>query len=478
MAHIRVIYLDIDTGYFPDLHHGLASLSASVKRAGHYFSLQHLTSAIPAEDAAKAALEGNPDIIGFSLTTNQRKYLDRYSQGISGKSDIMQMAGGIHPTVDPLDVFNSEAIKGVCLGEAEYSLPLLLNRLDAKTNILETPGFWFKADGDSIIRNQLLPLEGDISKLAYPDYSIFDTKRIIDSDSGWMSMLISRGCPYDCTYCCNYLLRNIYPNKDQYVRLPPVDYALNLIKSNLSTYPNIKGVNFSDDLLLFNSKWFTEFIKRYRQEVALPFICNARISSLTEDVSMLLRDAGCILVRIGIESGNESLRRSLLKRNETNAEIIEVFHRLKSLKIPSFSYNILGFPFETEEQMNETLELNKAIQPNGGTCFYFFPYPGTHLYNLCEESGLLLESSKEMSGYFDGISIKLTHARQNICKKIYNNLRLYLLTRSLKRRLGVVHKLLYAFCRVYPDLFIRLFTRRSGFKNILRKIFYKQLLVR
>jgi len=230
--------------------------------------------------------------------------------------------------------------------------------------------------------------------------------------------------------------------------------------------------------LLFNKEWFTEFITKYCSQIGLPFICNARVASLSQKMCLLLKDSGCILVRIGIESGNEELRRSLLRRHETNAEIIEVFRRLRDLNMPSFSYNILGFPFETEEQMCQTLSLNKTIKPNGGTCFYFFPYPGTYLHNLCKESGLLLESSKEMSGYFDGISIKLTHASIKGCREIYNKLRLYLLTRSLEKKIGFLYGVIYAICLVYPEFFVRFLTRRSRFKNILRRVFYRQLLVK
>jgi len=475
MAKIHVIYLDINTGYFPDLHHGLASLAASVTQSGHSFSLHHLSRQESPETVADKALSSHPDLIGFSLATNQRKYLDRYSQAISERTDIMQIAGGIHPTIDPQDVLNCESIKGACVGEAERSLPMLLKCLDSPQQILESPGFWFKDGSGRVIKNPVFPLEEDLSKLAYPDYSIFDTDYIISCNSGWMGVMIARGCPYDCAYCCNYLLRNLYPNKNKYVRLPPLDYAINLIKRLIKLYPQIRGINFADDLLTFNEEWFSGFINKYSEEINLPFICNARVASLTDKICLLLRENGCILVRIGVESGSEELRKSLLKRHETNNQIIGAFRRLRSLNIPSFSYNILGFPYETEVQMRETLLFNKFLKPDGGTCFYFFPYPGTHLYNLCKESGLLLESSKEMSGYFDGIAIKLTCASVRACKKIYNELRLYLLMRSLKDKIGFLSGIVYIVCRINLKFFIRFLTRRSRLKNIFRKIFYKRL---
>ncbi len=475
MGKIAVIYLDLQTGFIPDLHHGLASLAASVSKKGHLFKLYHLTEKESPALVAENVLSFSPDVLGFSFTTNQRKYLDSYSKAIAEKSSVLQIAGGIHPTIDPFDVFSLETIQGVCLGEGEKALPLLLHKISRQETILDTPNFWFRNAKGEIIKNPVLALDEDLSELPYPDYSIFDMAKINRLNSGWMNMLITRGCPYNCSYCCNHALRSIYPNKENYVRLPPIDYAISLIKNNLSLCRDVKGIVFVDDLFIFKREWLNRFLKKYREEINLPFICNGRVELLTQEVCSLLKESGCILVRIGVESGNEWLRKFLLKRPESNSQIISAFSKLKRFGISTFSYNILGLPFETKEQMRDTILINRRISPDQGAVYYFFPYPATHLYNICKEFGLLLDSSREKASYLEGPSIKLTHCDLNICIRLYNELKLYLLTCSARKVLGVFAVLLYLFFRIYPSILIKIFSQRSATKNFFRKLFYDRL---
>jgi radical SAM superfamily enzyme YgiQ (UPF0313 family) len=479
MAKIYILYADIDTGYFPSLHHGLASLAASIRKNGHTFILHHLFNQEPPETVADKVLKFNPDIVGFSITTNQRKYLEKYSKAIYYKTKALQIVGGVHATIDPEDVFNIDSISGVCLGEAEQTLLEVLKKIDRGESVLEVNGFWWRTQDGAIRKNLIPPLDPDLSKLPYPDYSDFKVKEIIDASSGWMSMMVTRGCPFDCSYCCNHVLRSIYPEKDNYVRLPPVEYAIDIIKNNLSCYQGIKGIIFADDLLLWNKEWFREFAEQYRLKVGLPFICNARVEFVTEEMGFILKQAGCTVVYIGVESGNEWQRRYLLNRKMSNGRIINAFQILKNFGIQRFSYNILAFPFETKELMLETLYLNRRIKPEMGIVFYFFPFPGTRLYSICKEFGLLNESNSELSGYLEQPAITLTHCTIKDCKKVYVKLRLYLLSRMAGKNLRFFSDFfstcVYILFSMSPMLFVRLFTKRSKLKNVFRKIWYKNI---
>lgn len=479
MARVYLIYLDLNTGYFPGLHYGLASLSAVIRQKGHVLEFYHLFNEEPPEAIAEKVLKFNPDIVGFSLTTNQRKYLEKYSKAIYSQSKVLQVAGGTHPTLDAMDVLKVDSIQGVCIGEAEQTFPNLLNKLDRGESVLDVAGFWWQTPKGAIKQNPVPPLEPDLSKLPYPDYSIFKVKEINEANSGWMSMMVTRGCPYNCHYCCNHALRSIYPNKKDYVRLPPVEYAIRIIKNDLSRYPGVKGVNFADDLFIFYKEWFKEFAERYGREVGLPFICNVRVEDLTEDICSALKKAGCTLVQIGLESGNEWFRKYFLNRRMSNDQIVKAFQLLKDFDIQKSAYNILGFPFETKQFMEDTLSLNKRVRPEMGGVFYFFPYPGTRLYSICEEFGLLSKKSQELSGYLERPAIHLTHCNISDCKKIYNKLRLYLWSRRAVKDLrfgsSFISTLIYFLFSICPWFFIGLFTKRSRLKHIVRKIAYKKL---
>jgi hypothetical protein len=69
MSHIVLVYLDIDTGYYPGVNHGIASLASSVKHRNHSFSLIHLTNEVKKNQFVQCINKLNPDVIGFSFTT-------------------------------------------------------------------------------------------------------------------------------------------------------------------------------------------------------------------------------------------------------------------------------------------------------------------------------------------------------------------------------------------------------------------------
>lgn len=481
MAKVYLIYIDINTGYFPGLHHGLASLAASVRHSGHVLMFHHLSNEESPEELAGQINKFNPDIVGFSIATNQKRYLEKYSNAIYRKSKVPQIVGGVHATVAPLDIFGVSSVQGVCIGEGEQTFAGLLKKLDSGESFLDTPGFWWHTADGEIKKNPIPAINADLSCLPFPDYSIFDVKAINERNSGWMDMMVTRGCPYSCFYCCNHVLRSVYPNKDEYVRFSPVKHAIGIIKNNLAqAYPGVKGITFSDDLLVLKKDWFKEFIEHYCREVGLPFICNARVEHLNEDICALLKKGNCIYVRIGVESGNEWIRYNLLNRHMSNEQITRAFQLLKKFKIPSFSYNIVGFPFETKEMMQQTLLLNKKIKPEWGMVYYFYPFPGTQIYSICEKFNLLNKSSHELSSYLEGPAINLVHCKIEDCRNIYYKIRFYLLSRFITKNIkffpAFFSTLLYGFFNIRPSFFTKIFMKRTKIKKILRRISYKRIL--
>lgn len=93
MARIHFIYLDINTGAFPGVHHGIASLAAFLRNDGHSVSLHHVFTPEPTMTIARLATQSKADIIGFSFTTNQRQYIAKYAEAILKEYNAIQIAG-------------------------------------------------------------------------------------------------------------------------------------------------------------------------------------------------------------------------------------------------------------------------------------------------------------------------------------------------------------------------------------------------
>ena len=269
---------------------------------------------------------------------------------------------------------------GICIGEGEMALLELCKRIDNKQNITESPSFIFKIKDDegktSFKVNPTLELK-HIDELADPDYTVFDYKRIIKDSGNVFAMMLGRGCPYKCTYCASAHLSKENPNPQDWVRFPSIERSIRIIKDNLELYADTRSIIFADDTFTVRKTWVKDFCKEYKTEIGLPFECNARVETISDSVCEDLKSAGCTSIDFGVESGSEWLRNNIVNRKHKNQLIINAFNTVKKHGLKGFSYNIVGMPFETQEMMKQTYELNRndLKAARYGRAFYYYPYP-------------------------------------------------------------------------------------------------------
>lgn len=429
MARLSLVWFDLHTGYSLSFNHGLAYLIGALKRAGNQVSFLHIIDEHDFDKTLNSLKSEAPDVVGLSFVTNQKKYV-RDFLNTSRLSPRLIIAGGAHATLAKDGIFEDfPMIQGICIGEGEIPLVELCQRLDKNEDYHSIQSFYFRAH-DGITKNPISPLPY-IDTLTLPDYTLFEYEKIIEDNGGSFPMLISRGCPYSCYYCCNHRFREIYPNKHEYVRFPSVRRAIDIIKSNLSLYPYAKRILFNDDILVLNKKWLYDFCSAYSKEIGVPFRCNARAESITDDVVKCLKRAGCLSIAFGIESGDEWLRTHILNRTYSNKEIKEAFRVTRQNGLKTFSYNMVGLPFETKRMAEDTLNFNIACRPDFGKCFYFYPFPGTVANQLCKTYDLSLNNLETASGILDKPSIKETFNTHKNMIKYFEKLNVLFYSRLL-----------------------------------------------
>jgi radical SAM superfamily enzyme YgiQ (UPF0313 family) len=163
----------------------------------------------------------------------------------------------------------------------------------------------------------------------------------------------------------------------------------------LEQYPEIKVINFDDDIFILNKKWLVEFCEEYPEKIGLPFACNINPAGFDRKTAKMLAKAGCVEVKIGLESGSERLRREILKRPSKEHLITEAFAAAQDAGIRAWSFNMIGIPAETKEEMLMTAKLNARVRPYIIRCAIFFPYEGTDLYHYAVEHKLIQEERAE-----------------------------------------------------------------------------------
>ncbi|MFH1972247.1 MAG: radical SAM protein [archaeon] len=393
-----------------DISIGLGILSSLLKKNNHEVDLIDCTFGIDDEEIEDKVKEFNPDLVGVSAATNDFNNAIRICKLIKKVKDVKIVCGGYHATVAPEDIFMYDCFDVVAIGEAERSFLELVENLD-KTNI---KNMWFRNDGE-VIKNDVGDLLQDLDSLPFPDRELFDYQKYINSNRGLATFMSSKGCPFLCTYCINKVLIGKYKGKGKFLRFRSVDNVLKEIKEVVSEY-KVKEIEFYDDTFTLDKERLKDFCKRYKEEVGLPFYINARVNAVTKEDFEHLKDAGCVRVSIGIEAGDDYIRNKVLKRNQKEEDIINTFKWAKEVSLKTYSFNMIGIPFEDMASIKKTIALNKKIKPDYVGVSIFNAFKGTELYDLCLKNGWLAQGYSK--SYFQSTNVKHPNFTLKRLKKI------------------------------------------------------------
>ncbi len=414
-------------------HFGIGSLSAVLKRNGHQTSLIHITGEMDRETFVNLVKDHSPDLLAFTSTTPIFPWVaELISWAKNANPGIPVICGGMHVTLQPEEVINTDGVDIICLGEGEYPLLELCNLMEKGKDFTSIPNLWVK-NKNKIYKNQIRPLVEDLDKLPFVDRDLFDFPNLyfekLEKEGG---LLVSRGCPYNCSYCCNHALRKTYKDKGKYVRFRSVDSVITEIKELLGDYPFVKKLLFYDDILFQNKKWMREFVPKYKQEVNLPYSCNVRPNLVTEEIVSALKESGCYCIRIGLESGNNEIRNAVLNRNLSDEQMRKAFTLFRQANIDIWTFNMLGIPGEDVSKILDTIKLNVEAGTSKYSVGICRPFPGTKIYDLAKEKGML--TSKQLSDFYQGSILKHETLSEEQLLMFENHFdRLVLLYRSIRR---------------------------------------------
>lgn len=387
---VLFLYPDINVkGGALSYHFGIGSLSAVLKQGGHTTDLLYLYGSYDSAPLFKKIDEFKPDVLAVTTISFQYKYIRRMLKEIKDLG-LFTVCGGPHVSLAPWELQKTEGLDAICIGEGEYPLLELVDRLESDDDITNIKNIWVKKDG-RIYKNPNRHLIEDLDSLPFGDRELFDYQKVIESDYDRAVFMCSRGCPYSCNYCCNSGLRNLQDGR--YVRFRSIGSITEEIEDVISKY-KIKSIYLNDDVFTQNKKYVSDFCSEYKKNINYPFEINTRVEHLAEDMLGILRDAGCYRVAMGIEQGDEKFRREVLNRKMSNNKIEQAFRLSKKAGIKAKSFNIVGFPFETFETHMETVKMNRLVQPNSLVVYIFEPYPGTPLYDICVKNNFIEKDSE------------------------------------------------------------------------------------
>lgn len=417
-------------------NHGLASLSAQLKLAGHETRLVNLNEnlpPVPSRDDVYALLKSwGPGVVGFSCLTQQYAAAVELATWLRARAADDGCAlpplvvGGIHPTMVPLDVMRDGVWDHVGVGECEDALVELVAALERGEspenvrNFVSWRGGVRPADAacgthgaEHWVHNPVGEFP-DFANLPEPDYELFDTQRITDQKMGWFGLMTSRGCPYRCTYCLNHKIVDRYKaelgrnvKNIGFFRFRPADKMIAEIRGVLARYANIGTFILDDDLFTQNVPHALEFCDKYiASGIGVPFVVNSHVKQLDERVAEALARAGCRILKLGIESGSLRVRKEVLKRHMTQKDILETVAGAERHRLHSSGFLMIGLPTETREERWETVDVLAESRIGRFRTSWFYPFPGTDSYRMTIEGGYLKAGAAEdLTTFTDGSAL-------------------------------------------------------------------------
>ena len=425
---MKILFIYPNTGSQLGFNYGIAHLSAVLRRAGHTVSLWQLCEDIaplPSEEQFSKQLRRDAaDIIGFSVVTNQWAYTKKLAAWARKTTSAPLICGGIHAMAAAEEVLHSGLFDYIMRGEAEDALAEFVHRVSCGQDVTAVANLGFMQNGKPRL-NPLRPLP-DLAALPFKDYEIFDFQKIIDAKNGWVGLMASRGCPFSCTYCFNHQFVSHY-RKDlgcsfkqlNYIRHFPVEKMMIEIKYLQDHYRNIRMFILDDDLFTFYRAYVRQFCESYRKISRLPFVVNGHVGFFDKLRARWLADANCKIVKFGVESGSDRIRRQVLQRRMKNKKIVATIETAHQFGLHTSVFLMIGLPGETQDDLMATIDLMARAQPGRYRWSFFFPFPDTSAFDIARDDNAIdFEKMSRLKNFTDASCLRFGPQQDLLLKKI------------------------------------------------------------
>lgn len=268
------------------------------------------------------------------------------------------IAGGPYPSVDPRGALLDLDVDYVITGEAEYLFPRFVKGLLSRQNIFHA-GIHKDLNVLPLPARQLLPLEEVV------DYSGIHGQ---SKGRGATTVSSSRGCSFNCAFCCkNHQTYQIHRYRDSYL----IRNELQILQRNYG----VDHIRFIDDEFTLNHKRVTNLCRAIK-DLDMTWMCITRADTVNAKLLKTMQDAGCIELNVGVETFSDPLLQKMNK-GVTSKELIKGIQKIKKAGITVKVYMMYGFPGETEEDRQITIDTLKKVKPDKFTVSMYTPLSGS-----------------------------------------------------------------------------------------------------
>jgi len=437
---------------------GLAYLAASLRKNGFKVVLVDANKErAGVKQVLKIISQNNPDFIGVQFYSQNYDDIKQLLLQVKlNFPQIITIVGGPHPSALPGEILKEfgKLIDFAFCGEAELGLPKLLKNIASPKHFKSIAGLIFRKENKIIVNPPYF--SPDLDQFDYPAWDLIKPQNYPPSQHGAFfknfpiaPIITTRGCPFGCNFCSAGV------NSGTLLRTRSVNNVVTEIKDLYTRY-RIREFHIVDDNFTLAKTYAEKMLSaiinlKLKASFAVPN--GVRLDTLDDELLFLMKQAGFYLISVGIESGSDRILKKMNK-HITVDKIKEKLLLIKKHKLDVAGFFILGYPGETEEEINKTIAFSLNLGLLRANFFLFQPLPGTQVAKKFPKNSLKIDYGK-LSFTKPSFSNHISSTRlKNLQKQAF--LRFYLRPKILISNLVRVRKplqVLFLFKRVCHWLF-------------------------
>jgi anaerobic magnesium-protoporphyrin IX monomethyl ester cyclase len=353
---------------------GLAYLGAYALNRGHeVLAVDARYEGIGNNEVARRIFKNRPDVLGISMKTPDVKVSEELAAVAKKKlSDPKIIVGGAHVTALQKRVLQECPYFDIgVVGEGEETFCEILDAFEQHRDDLSSIDGIVYRHNDGILETRRRDWIADLDELLSPAWELFPK----GTDK---SLFTSRGCPFRCIFCQRVMGSHIR-------RMSPERVVAEMLR-NIEKY-DCRFFQIEDDVFGANKQWVLRTLDLMMAagiHKRAKWAANSRVNYSDLEVFTKMKQAGCVGLCFGIESGNQAILNTI-RKDFTLKQASRAFQIAKKVGLDSVAFFIIGHPFETEDTIRDTINFACHLNPSG-VCFgQMIPYPGTRIYEMARK---------------------------------------------------------------------------------------------
>lgn len=366
---------------------GQLILASVLREAGH--EVRFVDYSFCREISELDHLLRDADVVGVAVSAaaklGRAALVTKHIRSINPNALFIE--GGAYPSIFPENTLRETGADIVIEGEGEETILEVVETLSRGGDVRSIRNVSFISPDGVFVQNPRRPVIRDLDSIPHPARDLVDYDAYFANGLAEYGMVTTRGCPFRCTYC--------KPSTDLIfgggIRFRGAEDVVSEIieLSELRSEKHLR-IFFKDDTITMHpTPWFERFRDGVKDAgITLKWHCNSRVDTVTRDKVRVMSESGCHCISFGVESGSPKIL-EFYDKGTTPEQAVEAFGWCREFRVEATANLMIGFPLETEEDLEMTYRLLKRLKPDDIIVYFSTAIPGRYIHKWAKENGYL-----------------------------------------------------------------------------------------